>query len=993
MDNTDTTIQARTVSDHLPAILTGVLVFLLLAILSIYNDVYTSKHDFHIHARNISHHVEDRARNAEAMLVALSGKLQSQGKLNESRFVTFSYNLLKVYPEINGVIYMPLVHISQLPSYLDRTRRGYLPDYRITELTDKSTLIKVNKRSFYLPVHIMLPNRKSTRKYIGLDIMSHPQLGADMIRNMSVNKLFASRPTDFLSGDRSIIVFKPVNYEAGSTLPGKGQLNSLSGVVGVFLSPANLVPTGKLDLHVQLSVLPSEEIIYRSHSDSEKSMLDFSYSTSISILDSKYHLSITRPFSPAILSVSNLVIVAIFSLLVAMLSGSMLKKLRVSRKASESHRLELEDTMHRYKLATLSGQVGVWDWDVASGYVYIDPNLKLMLGYRDDEIPNRLDSLQAHIHPHDLKKVYHAAEEHLRANSNEYNIEHRAIHKDGSIHWILTRGHAIRNREGRATRMIGTCSDITAMKNIELTLKSERDLLNVYMETTDTIILVLSAAGHISLINRQGLKTLGYLESELVGKNWFNTCMPASNRDKMLEIFHNIIRTNSDDEVRDIQATILTRHGEERLISWHNHANRDDHGEITSLICSGKDITDIEREKTEKERLHRQLQHSQKMESIGQLTGGIAHDFNNILASILGYTELAIENTPDTNNQKYRDYLRQVHVAGKRARELVAQLLSFSRGSKSTPVSLGVNPVIRESLSILQSTLPSSIKLDVDIDATENINVMLDQTQLGQIILNLCINARDAMEGNGRLSISTAVDTTSKTECSSCHNNIHGHHLKIMVSDTGQGIEPVLASRLFEPFFTTKPAGKGSGMGLSMVHGITHEYNGHITLDSEPGKGTTFTLYFPVSEEVELEIPSAMDTNIVELRASPAHILVVDDEESVAYFIEDFLESRGFTSTTEVDSLRALEAFRGDPEAFDAVITDQTMPGMTGIELLKEIKAIRPDIPVIICSGYTDAVDHDSAISAGASDFLAKPLDSGRLVSRIAELTAHARAS
>jgi nitrogen-specific signal transduction histidine kinase/ActR/RegA family two-component response regulator len=384
---------------------------------------------------------------------------------------------------------------------------------------------------------------------------------------------------------------------------------------------------------------------------------------------------------------------------------------------------------------------------------------------------------------------------------------------------------------------------------------------------------------------------------------------------------------------------------------------------------------------TERQQLQKQLQQSQKMEAIGQLTGGIAHDFNNMLSGILGYTELAREELAQQGNEQVEGYLNQVYNSGTRARDLVAQMLAFSRGGEGECEPLKLAPMIRESLKMLGSTLPSSIEVDLQLDDDDQF-VMTNPVQVHQIVMNLCINARDAMEGQGHITIKLqrvscpVGDYSIVTECYSCHQRVFGDYIELIVRDNGPGIQPEQLDRIFDPFFTTKEVGKGSGMGLSMVHGIMHDHGGHVLVESVLGKGTTFTLLFPVVEtQVETVNKLESSTCASSRKALEGSIMVVDDEATVGSFIGELLKSKGCQVTVETDSQAALSQFMGDPDVYDLVVTDQTMPGMTGVELSQALLAICPDLPVILCTGYSEQVDEARALSLGLCGYVKKPID------------------
>ena len=399
-----------------------------------------------------------------------------------------------------------------------------------------------------------------------------------------------------------------------------------------------------------------------------------------------------------------------------------------------------------------------------------------------------------------------------------------------------------------------------------------------------------------------------------------------------------------------------------------------------------QDVTEHRDVQEERRRMDERMQQAQKMEAVGQLTAGIAHDFNNILASIMGYTDLAMTRCVGEGQEKLEEYLGQVYRAGERARDLIQQMLTFSRTDDSQAKPLDPVPLVKETLKMLTATLPASIHLKFDRFAEELPKIRAEPVQLQQLIMNLCINARDAMHGKGELTVGLGFRRHAGDECASCHDSISGDYVELVVSDTGQGMDSHTLTHLFEPFFTTKEVGDGTGLGLSMVHGIMHDGHGHIRVDSAIGKGTSFRLLFePVesdgkvlSENPAAEIPAA--------GGEGQHILIVDDEKAILGFMRAWLSRAGYDIQTFADSRQALSYLQQHPEQVDLVITDQTMPAMTGMELAVEILELRPGLPIILCSGCSEQVDKEAARAAGIRSFFNKPYDRGPMLATIHEL-------
>uniref|UniRef100_C6E018 histidine kinase n=1 Tax=Geobacter sp. (strain M21) TaxID=443144 RepID=C6E018_GEOSM len=382
--------------------------------------------------------------------------------------------------------------------------------------------------------------------------------------------------------------------------------------------------------------------------------------------------------------------------------------------------------------------------------------------------------------------------------------------------------------------------------------------------------------------------------------------------------------------------------------------------------------------KTEKE-----LRQAQKMEAVGTLAAGIAHDFNNILTSILGFTDMVLHKIPE--GEMGRREMEQVFVSAQRAADLVRQILSFSRRNDQERQPVHVSGIIEDTCKLLRSSLPATVEFVTEFFVSEDDDkVLADPIQLHQVLMNLCTNAAHAMQPDGgTLTITLTAAEAGSPGLTSLPVLTSRDYIRVAVSDTGRGIEPLVLERIFDPYFTTKPAGEGTGLGLAVVQGIVKNHGGAITVHSEPGKGTCFEVFLPtvisdVLEEVQVR---------EQLLHGSERVLFVDDEESLTVLGKGILEDLGYNVVTSNSSRRAMEMFRADPALFDLVITDLTMPGLTGKAIAKEIHALRPDIPIILCTGYTESFDEKDR-EYGIRACLMKPYTSkmlGRTIRMVLE--------
>lgn len=399
-----------------------------------------------------------------------------------------------------------------------------------------------------------------------------------------------------------------------------------------------------------------------------------------------------------------------------------------------------------------------------------------------------------------------------------------------------------------------------------------------------------------------------------------------------------------------------------------------------------RDISDRILAEKHEQQLQQRLQQSQKIEAIGQLTGGIAHDFNNILASVLGYSELSMMALEKYNDKDLNDYINQINLAGERARDLVAQMLAFSRSSPGEPQLIELPSLINEVVLLLRPTIPSSIELLTEID--ENIPpVLMDNIQMHQILMNLCINARDSMKNDGTLTIKLSYVSNAADICSSCKDIIKGEYVKLSIKDTGDGIDPEILDSIFEPFVSTKEVGKGTGMGLSVVHGILHKHNSHIVVESKLNSGSSFHLFIPPLNEINTTMNNETQNNkTIPNSGNQKHILVVDDEESIAIFLQQLLRQYNYRVTYTTSSKHALEIFKDSVADLDLIITDQTMPELNGTEMIKQMFEIKSDIPVILCSGYSENIDEKAALDLGCTKYMEKPINSKKIIQTLNEI-------
>lgn len=384
----------------------------------------------------------------------------------------------------------------------------------------------------------------------------------------------------------------------------------------------------------------------------------------------------------------------------------------------------------------------------------------------------------------------------------------------------------------------------------------------------------------------------------------------------------------------------------------------------------------------ERKRLEVQLQQGQKMEAVGTLAGGIAHDFNNILMTIIGYAEMTdlFDLAADSS---VKSHLEEICKAANRAKDLVRQILTFSRQTAKERLNIQLKPIVKEAVKFLKASIPATIEIRQNIKS-EIGTVFADSAQMHQVVMNLCTNAAHAMRDKGGVLEVNLEDVDLDHEVASGFLDLKpGHYARLTVSDTGHGIDRNVMDRIFDPFFTTKPKGEGTGMGLAVVHGIVKDHGGAVIVESEPEKGTVFKIFLP---RVEQEAAESYTRDLKTIPGGDETILFVDDEIALVNLAKETLERLGYNVTAKSNGFDALEAFLAQPHRFDLVITDQTMPHMTGAGLAEKVTSIRPDIPIILCTGYSELIREEDAEALGIRKFVYKPLGSRALAETVREV-------
>lgn len=518
-----------------------------------------------------------------------------------------------------------------------------------------------------------------------------------------------------------------------------------------------------------------------------------------------------------------------------------------------------------------------------------------------------------------------------------------------------------------------------AKENIEHNLKQSEQKLSFSMQ------MLNSSTWEFDLINRtvdhseKWAQTLGYDDkySSTDVEYWFNLVIEEDRK-----IVTDAVTAHIKGETELYAAEFRIRDSENNehwIRAWGKVIDRDADGRAVRMLGINTDMTELKRSQQENNQLQNQLFQATKMHTMGQLTGGFAHDFNNLLASIIGYTGLVLDKGKDTLDDQIKDYLAEVYKAGQMGQKLVSQMLSFGRNGSTDMAPAMIGLLVKDAVQLLKPSLPSSIILEIHIDEQVP-SVETNAFKLNQILMNLCINAKDAMEGIGTLKLHLGSTYLENAKCDCCGESMSGQFVQIQISDSGIGISAEMLPHIFNPYFTTKEIGRGTGVGLSMVDNLMHEHGGHLLVNSVPRQGTTFKLLFPPCRQISAEATTIHLGKSKYQATHSGHILVVDDDRSVGTYMAEVLKHHGHKVTLEFGSVKALERYQDSPYVFDVVVTDQTMPEMTGSNLMLAMKELREELPVIICTAYSENLNEYSALKAGAKGYLQKPIDVDKLI-------------
>ncbi len=646
-------------------------------------------------------------------------------------------------------------------------------------------------------------------------------------------------------------------------------------------------------------------------------------------------------------------------------TGAALQRLRsqavLSRRQGARRRSRADDEKE-WRALVENTMVGMFRCRPWGELVQVNPAFAAIFGYRS---PQELLNAHAgkkgpHVPAAEIKELLPA----LRNEGLLTEYEMHAARPDGSGVWLSVNARTIRGAAGEISGIEGTVEDIGNRKSVENMIVRAKQEWEKTFDSVPDIIVLLDSDLHIRRCNMALGTLLGRHPRELVGQDSRKTLFDGGTHGPVLDSLPALSRGQSHTE--ELHLPALGGHFLITFSPLFTGTGSDAEPEGTVLVA--RDISS-------RKQLEAQLRQAQKMEAIGTLAGGIAHDFNNILGVMMGYTEMSMDETTEGSAMQRR--LDAVLSAGRRARDLIHQILTFSRHEEPSRHPLNLVSPVKETVKLLRASLPANIAIDLRTDTVPPVNANLSQIQ--QVVMNLCANAAHAMRGPGG-NLLLALDSTLLTAEEARPLSVSaGTYVRLRVSDTGHGIDPQILHSIFDPFFTTKKPDEGTGMGLALVHGIITAHGGTVSVSSVPGQGTDFTILLPATDGQNVSEPGGSLRH-----AGSGIVLVVDDEKALAGVMADMLQSMGYTPRIADSPAQALHMVSRAPQEFALVLTDQTMPDMTGTELAARLHAVRPDLPVILCTGFSEGLTREAARKAGISELLLKPVLRGDLAKALA---------
>ena len=641
----------------------------------------------------------------------------------------------------------------------------------------------------------------------------------------------------------------------------------------------------------------------------------------------------------------------------------------------------LRESNERFQLVARATNDAIWDWNLSTDARWWNEGIQTLFGYPPEIIEPGIESWTSRIHPDDLVRIKAGIYKVIDDGGEAWADEYRFRCHNGTYADIYDRGYVIYDDAGKAARMIGAMMDLSERKQAETKLAASENRLRSIIDTEPECVKLLAADGALLEMNAAGLRMLEADSFEQVKGHSVYPIVAEEYRAAFRALTKKIFAGESG----TLEFQIIGLKGTQRWLETHASPMRDANGKIIALLGITRDITERKIAAEMREALEAQLREAQKMDALGTLAGGIAHDFNNILGAIMGNVALAREELDE--HHVVSANLHEIAKAGQRAKSLVEQILAFSRKQTQELTIQPLQPLLAEAIGLLRATIPAAVRFETEISKT-TLYARVNATQISQVLINLVTNAWHALrKGKGQISITLDEVELDGVPLLNSDDLPPGRYVRIRVGDDGHGMDAATQARAFEPFFTTKPVGTATGLGLAVVHGLVTSHHGAITLTSTLGEGSLFEVLLPATEApAQIASPTAVAPPT--LRGEGRHVLYLDDDSAMVLLVTRLLNKRGFKVTGFEVAAEAIAAVRAAPESFDLVVTDFNMPKASGLDVARAIVEIRPDLPLVIISGYITDSLRSSARHAGVHHLVQKANSVEELAEAIAKIIA-----
>ena len=897
------------------------------------------------------------------------------------------------YPGIRGIAWSPRIAAAARAQHEAAMRRSGLPRYEIHPTSD---------RREHHPVAFAEPAAGFDESILGLDVGSRAENQAAMDRARDSGQPAMSDRFALFRSDRRIgfVVFMPV-YRDGRTPAGVDERRqALAGFASMSFQP-DLMMSALLGsavserVSVQIydtgGVAPAN-LLYGRDPDpatgremSGTVPLEFGGQTWTVRFATRaaFHAGPERLVPYWVLG-SGLLISVLAFVITLLQTRALLRARRLGAEVQLAER-RMRHANERFELAASAVSSAIYDRNLRQGTVAWTPGLSEMCGYRLDEVATTSDWWLERVHPEDQLRV-HGALTMASAGDRDFVAEYRFRARDGRYLDVLDRGRFVREPTGRAVRMVGSMIDVSERNRAEAVLRASEARHRAVLESAMDAFVAMDAEGRITEFNPAAERMFGRTRDEVLGQELASVIIPPAFREAHRRGLARHLATGQTLVIGGrIEVTALR--GDRSEFPAELTVTRAGTKERPVFNAYVRDLTTQKQAEAARASLEMQLQQAQKMEAIGRLAGGVAHDFNNLLTVISGRAHILLSRLKP-GEPMHRD-VELIQKTSQRAVALTSQLLAFSRKQVVQPRVLELGPLMAELAPMLQRMIGEDLEFSV-LPVEGSGRVMVDPSQMQQVVMNLIVNARDAMPNGGRVTVAVRDVQVGSATALGQASLPPGPYVTLTVSDTGTGMSADTVAHIFEPFFTTKEQGKGTGLGLSTVYGIVEQSRGHIEVQSEPGRGTTFVIYLPRVEEPVAAGPPADAGR--RLRTTARTVLVVDDEPEVLELATEILRRVGYRVVEAADGASAIEAAARHEGEIHLLVTDMVMPGMSGRDLAERLRALRTTLPVLYISGYVQDASARAALATEHSAFVAKPFTPELLTDRVRELLATADA-